>query len=143
MFSRHLAAPLEAAGFSATPYPDNWKQIENGELLRRAEAGGFDVLITNDKNIFSQQNLRARKLAIVVLPTNLRRQIMARVTDIVDTVRRIHHSQYMVIGLDGVRTGFDYRTHPASPLTMPALPPFRKYVHRDAAEAASISRTQT
>jgi hypothetical protein len=56
---RHLAAPLETAGFNTTPYPRAWKQIRNGELLERAEREGFDVLITNDKNIYTQQNLRA------------------------------------------------------------------------------------
>jgi len=39
---RHLAAPLDAAGFSATPYPRAWKQMKNGELLELAERRGFD-----------------------------------------------------------------------------------------------------
>ena len=47
----------------------NWAAIKNGELLRAAE-GRFDVLITTDKNLKYQQNLKGRKLAIVVLPTN-------------------------------------------------------------------------
>ena len=57
---RHLAVPLEAAGFSATPYPNVWKQKKNGELLSLAENYGFDTLITSDKNIYTQQNLRGR-----------------------------------------------------------------------------------
>jgi hypothetical protein len=68
-------APLEAAGLFATPYPRAWKQTKNGELLERAEGGGFDILITNDKNIYAQQNLRGRNLSIIVLPTNRRRQL--------------------------------------------------------------------
>jgi hypothetical protein len=123
---RHLCDPLEKAGLPTTPYPNLWKQIANGELLRRAEADGFDVLITDDKNIFSQQNLRRRKLAIVVLPTNLRRHIMARAADVVDTVNRIDPSQYVIIELDGLRTGTDYRTDPPAPISMPAVLPFRK-----------------
>jgi hypothetical protein len=41
--------------------------LGNGELLDAAEAAGFDVLVTTDKNLRYQQNLTGRKLAIVVL----------------------------------------------------------------------------
>ena len=42
-------------------------QFENGELLKVAEASGFDVMVTSDQNIRYQQNLTGRKLAFVVL----------------------------------------------------------------------------
>jgi hypothetical protein len=41
--------------------------LENGELLREAEAAGFDVLVTTDKHLSYQQNLTGRRIAIVVL----------------------------------------------------------------------------
>jgi hypothetical protein len=44
-----------------------WDQLSNGELLNAAEEAGFDVLLTTDKNIRYQQNLKGRRLAIVVL----------------------------------------------------------------------------
>lgn len=44
-----------------------WEELENGELLKRAEAAGFEVLVTTDKNLRYQQNLQDRKIAIVVL----------------------------------------------------------------------------
>jgi len=43
-------------------------QLENGELL---EAVAFDVLVTSDQNIRHQQNLRGRKLALIVLGSNI------------------------------------------------------------------------
>lgn len=46
-------------------------QIENGELLITAELAGFDVLLTSDQNIKHQQNLAGRKLALVVLGSNI------------------------------------------------------------------------
>src|ERR1700693_2605843 len=106
---RHLAAPIEAAGFSATAYPSSWKQIKNGELLELAERHGFDILITSDKNMYSQQNWRGRNLSIIVLPTNLRRRVMERAADVVDTIKTIEPRQYVVIELSGRRTilGFD------------------------------------
>jgi hypothetical protein len=36
-------------------------------LLDAAEAAGFEVLVTTDKNLPHQQNLAQRRLAIVVL----------------------------------------------------------------------------
>lgn len=44
-----------------------WDTLNNGELLRVAEEAGFEVLLTTDKNLAYQQNLRGRKIAIVVL----------------------------------------------------------------------------
>src|ERR1700730_9284516 len=46
-------------------------QLENGELLRVAEQSGFDVMVTTDQNIRYQQNLTGRKLALVVLGSNI------------------------------------------------------------------------
>jgi hypothetical protein len=41
-----------------------WERLSNGELIAAAEAAGFDVLLTTDKNIRYQQNLEGRKLAL-------------------------------------------------------------------------------
>ena len=44
-----------------------WSTLANGDLLPAAEAGGFDVLLTTDKNLVYQQSLEDRRIAIVVL----------------------------------------------------------------------------
>jgi hypothetical protein len=44
-----------------------WDTLENGELLKAAEAAGFNVLVTPDKNIRYQQNLKVRTIALIVL----------------------------------------------------------------------------
>lgn len=44
-----------------------WDTLGNGELLDAAEAAGFDVFLTTDRNIRYQQNLTGRKIAIVIL----------------------------------------------------------------------------
>src|SRR5215469_2015 len=49
-------------------WPD---QLENGELLQEAEQSDFDVLVTADQNIRYQQNLTGRKLALLVLGSNI------------------------------------------------------------------------
>lgn len=47
-----------------------WQELDNGALLSSVEEGGFDVMVTADKNITSQQRWKYRKLALVVLSTN-------------------------------------------------------------------------
>jgi hypothetical protein len=41
--------------------------LKNGELLRQAETSGFDVLITGDKTLEYEQDMRNRKIAVVSL----------------------------------------------------------------------------
>jgi hypothetical protein len=58
LIGRHTVTEARARG---------WQELENGELLNRAEAAGFEVLVTTDKNLSYQQNLAGRKIAVVVL----------------------------------------------------------------------------
>ena len=44
-----------------------WERMENGELIRNAEAEGYEVIVTTDQNVRHQQNLAGRGLGIVVL----------------------------------------------------------------------------
>jgi len=44
-----------------------WHRLKNGELLQRAEEAGYDMLLTTDKNLWYQQHLADRHIAIVVL----------------------------------------------------------------------------
>jgi len=43
-----------------------WDALTNGKLLDAAEAE-FDILLTVDRNISRQQNMRGRRIALVVL----------------------------------------------------------------------------
>jgi hypothetical protein len=44
-----------------------WDTLANGELIAAAEEAGFELLLTTDKNLRYQQNLKDRKIAFVVL----------------------------------------------------------------------------
>jgi hypothetical protein len=44
-----------------------WDRLVNGELISAAEAAGFELLLTTDKNMRYQQNLTSRKIAFVVI----------------------------------------------------------------------------
>ena len=43
-----------------------WAALANGLLLDAAERANFDILVTADQNIRSQQNLAGRRIAMVV-----------------------------------------------------------------------------
>jgi len=45
----------------STAAHEGWDRLQNGELLNAAEAAGFEVLLTTDKNMRYQQNLAGRK----------------------------------------------------------------------------------
>jgi hypothetical protein len=44
-----------------------WHELENGELIQKAEEAGYEVLLSTDKNIRYQQSLSGRRIALVVL----------------------------------------------------------------------------
>jgi hypothetical protein len=50
-----------------TATEQGWATLANGELLTAAEAEGFDVFVTTDKNLPFQQNLAGRRIAVVVI----------------------------------------------------------------------------
>src|ERR1700747_459952 len=52
---------------SARPRAKGGSRYQSSDLLNAAEAAGFDVLVTTDKNLRYQQNLTVRKIAIIVL----------------------------------------------------------------------------
>ena len=75
-------------GHAVTKAKDRgWDRLTNGDLLAAAEAAGFDVLLTADKNMRYQQNLTGRKIALVVLgnsPWRLVRLHLERIAAAVD-----------------------------------------------------------
>jgi hypothetical protein len=47
-----------------------WAGITNGRLLDAAEGAGFQVMVTADRNIRTQQRLAGRKITLVVINAN-------------------------------------------------------------------------
>ena len=70
LFDHSTPAPLRYALKAHTvveAVERGWETLANGALLQEAEAAGFEVFITADKNIRYQQNLTRRRIAILVL----------------------------------------------------------------------------
>lgn len=77
-----------AAHEVATAYEMGWATLDNGELLRAAEAD-FEVFITTDRNLRYQQNLTGWRLAILVLPTTSWPKIRAHIAQVVAAVNDV------------------------------------------------------
>ena len=71
-----------------------WDRISNGELLAAAEAAGFELLLTTDKNIRYQQNLKGRRIAIVVLGNSAWRIVRIRLDRIAAAVNAATPGSY-------------------------------------------------
>ena len=50
-----------------TAAEQQWATLENGRLLDAAEAAGFELLVTTDKNMRYQQSLVGRRIAVIIL----------------------------------------------------------------------------
>jgi len=50
-----------------TAQDKGWDTLSNGALLNAAEEAGFELLLTTDRRIRYQQNMGARRIALVVL----------------------------------------------------------------------------
>jgi hypothetical protein len=75
-----------------TAFERGWQALQNGELLRTAEAEGFVTIVTTDKNLRYQQNRADRRLSIVVLMTTDWRLIR-------------QHTDYVANALTGLTPG--------------------------------------
>ncbi len=76
-----------------------WDRLTNGELLDAAEANGFDLLLTTDKNIRYQQNLTDRKIAIIVLGNAQWPVLRLHVERLVAAVNSVTPSSYIELDI--------------------------------------------
>jgi hypothetical protein len=84
-----------------TTLQEGWDRLANGDLLRVAEAAGFDVLLTTDNSIAYQQNLKGRKIAIVVISRNRWRLVQRMIRKIVAAVNEASAGSYTLIEISG------------------------------------------
>jgi hypothetical protein len=100
LFDQGPPAPLRKrllAHIVETAYEKGWADIQNGELLKRAEAEGFDALITTDQNLRYQQNLSDRTISIVVLLTTSWPRIQNQANVIAGIVAPLQPGDYVEV----------------------------------------------
>ena len=80
-----------------TVYELAWNTLQNGALISQAEAAGFDVLVTTDRNWKYQQNLTERRVAIVVLLSTSWPKIQANISAVVVAVAEAAAGSYLEV----------------------------------------------
>ena len=96
-FSRHEAHTVDWAGL---------KGKKNGELLKAAEAAGYDVLLTVDTGISHHQPPAGRRLSIILIrsQTNQIEDLLPQINAISRALEEIHSGQTITVPLsDGSR----------------------------------------
>jgi hypothetical protein len=103
LFDQGTPVPLRAylEGHTVdTAYELGWAVLRNSELLNAAEEAGYDLLVTTDQNLKHQQNLRGRRLAILVLLSTSWPSIRAHVQTIVQTIQAMQVGEYVEFALE-------------------------------------------
>lgn len=76
-----------------------WQELHNGELLDRAEADGYELLITADRKMPFQQNFTHRNISVLVLTTNAWPVLRQRLSDVNQAVNDIGHNQVLELDM--------------------------------------------
>lgn len=100
LFDQGTPAPLRRSLVGHvvdTAYELGWSNFKNGELIDAAEQQGYELLITTDQALRYQQNLAARKIAIIVLTSTDWRRIQTRVEAIKTAIDSISASGYVAV----------------------------------------------
>ena len=101
LFDECIPQPLRLllAGFEIfTTQEMGWGRVKNGDLLKLAESS-FDAFVTGDQQLKYQQNLKGRKLAILVLSTNRWPKIKAKVPEIANALQSLGPGDYTELQL--------------------------------------------
>ncbi len=100
LFDHGTPAPLRrflASHSVVTAFELGWATLKNGVLLQSAELAGYELLITTDKNMFHQQNLHGRKIAIVALGQANWPIVKAHIAQIITAINVAEPGSYQII----------------------------------------------
>jgi predicted nuclease of predicted toxin-antitoxin system len=81
----------------ATAAEMDWSQLTNGELLAAATEAGFELLVTTDQNLRYQQNLKSRKIAVVVLMSASWPRISKQTVNVAEAINVLGTSDYIEV----------------------------------------------
>src|SRR6202041_4104507 len=100
LFDQATPVPIRSylAGHDVrTAAQQGWDTLKDGELLAAAEADGFDLLLTTDKNMRHEQNLAGRKIAVVVLGLQQWPSLRPQVERVVEAIKTAAPGSYTEI----------------------------------------------
>jgi hypothetical protein len=105
LFDQGTPVPLRLAFANhivATAYEQGWAELSNGDLLAAAEQA-FDILLTTDRNLRHQQNLKGRRLAILILPTTSWPRLRHHMAAVVAEVEALQPGDVRELSLSGLK----------------------------------------
>ena len=105
LFDRATPVPLRSylkGHIVRTAAQQGWDRLRNGDLLNAAEAAGFQLLLTTDKNMRYQQNLAARKIAVVILGRQQGPGLQPYIHLVVEAVNAAEPGSYLEVSLPPV-----------------------------------------
>jgi hypothetical protein len=82
-----------------TAAQQGWSTLTNSTLLDVAEAVGFELLLTTDKSLTYQQNLRNRRIAIVVISNAQWPILREHVKAVVEAVNAATPGSYFMVDI--------------------------------------------
>jgi predicted nuclease of predicted toxin-antitoxin system len=97
LFDQGTPVPLRAHLVGHTidvVYELRWADLQNSELLKIAEKAGYELLVTTDQNLKYQQNLKGKKLAILVLLSTSWPRIRPHVQAIIQMIETVQVGDY-------------------------------------------------
>lgn len=115
LFDHNVPAPLRRlipGHDTVFAEEQGWSELANGDLLAAAEAAGFDVLLTADRNLRHQQNLSGRRIGLVVLSTNHWPTIRDNAPHVFMAIEGVGRGRYVEVELP--RPALLRRTPPAN-----------------------------
>ena len=102
LFDQGTPAPLRhllSGHVVETAHERGWSSLQNGDLIAAAEAAGFDVFVTTDRNLKYQQNLADRHMAVVVLLATSWPRIKAASAPVVMAVNKSAVGGYVEVAI--------------------------------------------
>lgn len=97
LFDHGVPAPLRhhlPPNVVDTAYEKSWSNLQNGDLLAAAEADAYEVLISTDQKMKYQQNLAARRIAMIVLLSTSWPRIQRRIRESQSALGRAKPGSY-------------------------------------------------
>ncbi len=79
-----------------TAQEKGWGSFQNGQLLALAESE-FDLFLTCDRNLQYQQNLKGRKIALLLLSTNHWPTLKQHANLVQDALGKINPSDFVTV----------------------------------------------
>lgn len=95
-----MAKALAERGCGVAPFPNDWKGLRNGVLLRRLQERRIACLITCDKNLRYQQTIAASTIGLVVLPRQRFGDLVPVISTIAEAVSKAGPGEVLIVNMD-------------------------------------------